>query len=427
MSGFDALDEVSNYPGYREDAPGGLSISYLSTYPPRQCGLATYCEDLLTTTLTIPGAGEPMVFAMENRSDHYDYPWPVLGTVDDREESEYEAAAQFVNESPAEIVSIQHEFGIFGGARCRGLYRFLQSVSRPIVTTLHTVLPTPSPPERAMIRDLAGRSDRVVILNGLAEDILQREYQVDRRKIALIYHGAPAPSCEDRETLKERLGLAGRRVLSTFGLVGRGKGLEHAIAAMPAILRAHPDACYVIAGESHPDALKTEKERYREELVRLVAEHGLEESVVFINRYLTKAEIVSYLGATDVYLTPYLNPHQISSGTLAYAVAAGRAVVSTSYLYARFLLRDGRGMLVDFAHSDAIAAAANRVLDDPALQGEMESRSRVYGKRMLWPMVAARHVSLYRDVLREQQAYAPEAAYVPVSAEYDYMTPRGAQ
>jgi len=424
MPGFDAFDEV---PDYCESAPGGLSVAYLSTYPPRQCGLATYCEDLLTATLAVSSVGEPMVIAMENRSGHYDYPWPVVGTVDDQEESEYEAAAQFTNESPADIVSIQHEFGIFGGPQCGGLYRFLEDVTKPVVTTLHTVLPSPSPPQRAMVKELARRSDRLVVINGLADDILQREYRVERKKITLAHHGAPAPSPESREKLKQRLGLAGRRLLSTFGLVSRGKGLEHAINAMPAIRKAHPDVCYLIAGETHPGVQQTEKETYREELERLVRENNLEDSVIFINRYLTKPEIVSYLGATDLYLTPYLYPHQISSGTLAYAVAAGRAVVSSSYLYAQFLLRDGRGVLIDFANSGAIIESVNAVLSDPARQHDMESKCRAYGRRMLWPTVGARYVNIFRDVLREQQAYAPEPAYLSVPTEFDYVTPRGIQ
>jgi len=186
MPGFDAFDEVLDYP---ETASGGLSIAYLSAYPPRECGLATYCEDLLTATLTAPAVGEPIVIAMEDRAHHYDYPWPVVGTVEDREESEYEAAAQFINESPAGIVSIQHESGIFGGPQCRGLCRFLEDVTKPIVTTFHAVLPSPSPSERAMIGKLARRSDRVVVFNGLAEAVLQREYRLGRTKIALVHHG----------------------------------------------------------------------------------------------------------------------------------------------------------------------------------------------------------------------------------------------
>jgi len=422
MPRLDASDEVLSY---RESAPGGLSIAYLSTYPPRECGLATYCEDLLTATLTVPTVGEPMVFAMEDHAGHYDYPWPVVGTVEDHEESEYEAAAQFINESPADIVSIQHEFGIYGGPQGHGLCRFLEDLTKPVVTTLHTVLPSPSPSQRAMIRELARRSDRLVVFNGLANDILQSEYRLDRKQIALVHHGAPAPATESRQKLKQRLGLAGRRVLSTFGLVSRGKGLEYAIAALPAIQKAHPDVCYVIVGETHPGVQRTEKETYREELARLVKQNGLEDSVTFINRYLTKPEIVSYLGATDVYLTPYLNPHQVSSGTLAYAMAAGRAIVSSSYLYAQFLMRDGRGILVDFASSAAIADSANSILSSPALQREIECRCRLYGKRMLWPTVGARYVSVFGDVLRERQGYGPEAAYAPAPAEYEYIAPRG--
>jgi glycosyltransferase involved in cell wall biosynthesis len=369
-------------------------IAYLSSYPPRLCGIATFCEDLLTSTWECEAAGEPIVVAMTSASEPERYGWPVRFLVDQDDERGYEAAAEFLNSSPADMVSIQHEFGIFGGPASRGLRRFLARIDRPVVTTLHTVLPEPLPEQRETIRVLGDRSDRVVVMNGIAADILRDVYGLDRSLAEIIHHGAPPPSDGPREEAKRRLGLGGRRVMSTFGLVGPGKGLEYAVAAVPAIRRHHRDVCYLIIGKTHPGVQRSEKESYREKLVRMAHELGVEDAVRFVNSYQTKEEIIRSLAATDVYVTPYLNPDQICSGTLAYAVAAGKAVVSTRYLYAQFLLADGRGKLVDFRSPAEIADAAVEIFDRPELQRELEGRARRYGRQLYWPMVSRRFLSL---------------------------------
>ncbi len=287
-------------------------------------------------------------------------------TIED--ERDYQAAAEFINDSPADVVSIQHEFGIYGGVEGQGLYRFLSTIAKPVVTTLHTVLPEPDQKTREMIRALAEKSERVMVMNPIASQILRRDYGVSPRKVAFVHHGAPPPSPERREAIKQQLGLGGKKVMCTFGLVGAGKGLEYAIQALPLVLRRHPELVYLIVGETHPGALRDGVDEYRESLTRLISELGVEDSVRFVNHYLTKDEIISYLAASDIYITPYLNPHQICSGTLAYAVAAGRAIISTPYLHASFLLGGDRGLLVDFASAASIAEAALRVLDTPELQ-----------------------------------------------------------
>lgn len=396
----------------RADDDAAVRVAYLSTYPPRECGIATFCEDLVTSTLLGERAGEPVVVGMETAVGAREYSWPVAAVVDEMIDEEYEAAASYIDESRAEVVSIQHEFGIFGGAEAGGLFRFLHRLNKPVVTTLHTVLPEPEAVIRRNLRRVASQSDRLVVMNGFAVDILERDYGVDRTKVSLIHHGVLRPSLETREQAKEKLGLAGRRVLSTFGLVARGKGLEYAISALPGVLRRHPDVCYLIIGQTHPSVQRVEKERYREELMALVAELGLGDSVRFVNRYVSKSEIVRYLAATDVYITPYLEPSQITSGTLAYALAAGTAVVATPYLYARFLLGAGRGLLVEFRSSDSIARAVNSVLDSPDLQMDLQRRGRIYGQQMAWPAVGARYLRLFDEAVRERSR-APK----PVSAQ----------
>jgi glycosyltransferase involved in cell wall biosynthesis len=388
---------------------GGICVAYLSTYPPRQCGLADFCQNLVVAS---DREVQPLVVAMENGLEDRQYRSPVAVVVQEREQHHYEAAAQFLNDSPADVVSIQHEFGIFGGPRGPGLQRFLKRLTKPAVTTLHTVVPDPDPDVRSALRLLAEHSYRLVLLNPLALDTLTEDYQIERRKLAFIHHGASPPSPEIREQAKARLGLSGRRVLSTFGLVGRGKGLEYVIAALPEIRKHHPEVCYVIVGQTHPGVHRVEKERYRGELSGLAQALGVADSVRQVNRYVTKSEIMTYLAATDVYVTPYLNPHQVSSGTLTYAVAAGKAIVSTPYLCARFLLGDGRGLLVDFRSEHAIADAANQILDRPTLQQELETRTRHYGQWLYWPAVASQHVELLRRSVREHRAAARPRRHV---------------
>jgi len=379
--------------------PGRVKVAYLSTYPPRECGIATFCEDLIYATGGDGVFPEPVVIAMEGGARYHRYSRPVVHVVDDRNETDYQSAAEFINESPADVVSIQHEFGIYGGLEGRGMYRFLSAIDKPVVANLHTVLPEPDHKTRDMIRALVEKSERVMVMNPIASHILRRDYDVAPRKVTFINHGAPSPSSERREAIKQRLGLRGKKVMCTFGLVGAGKGLEYAIQALPRVLRRHPELVYLIVGETHPGAIRDGADEYRQSLTRLIGELGVEDSVRFVNRYLTKDEIISYLAASDIYITPYINPHQICSGTLAYAVAAGRAIISTAYLHARFLLGGERGLLVDFASAPAISEAALRVLDAPGLQADLEWRTRTYGRRLLWTEVGARYRSLLSDVL----------------------------
>ena len=379
-----------------------VKVAYLSTYPPRECGIATFCEDLIHATGGDGAFPEPVVIAMEGGARYHRYSRPVVHVVDDRNEKDYQAAAEFINDSPADVVSIQHEFGIYGGVEGQGMYRFLSTIAKPVVTNLHTVLPEPDQKTRDMIRALAEKSARVMVMNPIASQILRRDYGVSLKKVSFINHGAPSPSTERREAIKQRLGVGGKKVMCTFGLVGAGKGLEYAIQALPQVLRRHPELVYVIVGETHPGAIRNGADEYRESLTRLVGELGVEDSVRFVNHYLTKDEIISYLAASDIYITPYLNPHQICSGTLAYAVAAGKAIISTPYLHARFLLGADRGLLVDFASAESTSQAVLRVLEAPELQARLESRTRSYGQRLLWTEVGARYRSLLREVFSQR-------------------------
>jgi len=394
-----------------------MKVAYLSTYPPRECGIATFCEDLIRATDGDGALPEAVVIAMEGGARYHRYSRPVVHVVDDRNEKDYQAAAEFINDSPANVVSIQHEFGIYGGVEGQGMYRFLNTIAKPVVTSLHTVLPEPDQKTRDMVRALAEKSARVIVMNPIASQILRRDYGVSLRKIAFIHHGAPPPSTERREAIKQRLGLGGKKVMCTFGLVGRGKGLEYAIRALPSIIRRHPDLVYLIVGQTHPGAIRDGVDDYRIALTRVIDELGIADSVRFVNHYLTKSEIISYLAASDIYITPYLNPQQICSGTLAYAVAAGKAIISTPYLHARFLLGGGRGLLTAFASPHSISQAALRVLDAPDLQLQLESRTRSYGQRLLWTEVGTRFRSVLNEVCKRRPKPRPgPAVLIPVAA-----------
>lgn len=405
----------------------GVKVAYLSTFPPRECGIATFCEDLIAAANHGGPVMEPMVIAMENGARYHRYARPVVHVVDDSQEQGYETAAEFINDSPADVVSIQHEFGIYGGVEGRGLYKFLAKVRKPVVTTLHTVLSNPVPKVLEMVRELAERSERIMVMNPLANQILRHDYQVSPRKLAFIHHGAPAPLVAPRAQVKARLEVEGRKVMCTFGLVGPGKGLDHAIAALPQLIGRHPEVIYLIVGETHPGAQVGGVDDYRAGLTRLIHDLGVQDHVRFVNHYLTKEEIVSYLAATDIYITPYLNPHQICSGTLAYAVAAGKAIVSTPYLHARFLLNHERGLLADFSSPESIAHAVERVLDAPELQAQLEARTRAYGQRLLWPEVGAQFRNLAREAIG-QRAKQPLGLVVktPVPGLTPQTTPRSA-
>jgi polysaccharide biosynthesis protein PslF len=391
----------------------GLRVAYLSTYPPRECGIATFCQDLLIATSACSGAGEPMVIAMENDACRASYGRPVVRTVDDRTPPHYEQAAHFVNDSPADVVCLQHEFGIYGGTQEPSLYYFLRKLKKPLVSILHTVTPAPDKTRLELTRELARRSDRLVVMNDFARAILADDYLIDISKIAVIHHGAPFFPKNGRETVKKRLGLEGRQIISTFGLVSRGKGIEYMLEALPGIVTRHPKVLFLLIGKTHPGVQAHEKETYREALCRRVQELHLEAHVEFVNHYLGKPEIIDYLVATDIYVSPYLNPDQITSGTLAYAMAAGKALVSTPYLYARFLLDEGRGLLVNYRDADGLEKAMNRLLDDTGLRTEMEARNYAYGRDLLWPSVGRQYINLFHEVMAEEKVLAPALIAMP--------------
>ncbi len=315
----------------------------------------------------------------------------------------YRAAATAITKSGVDVVNLQHEFGLYGtwrdGVFTDNLLPFLEELRVPLVTTLHSLPPDPSPSMREAVRTVAARSDAVVVMAQLAARSLAERYGVARPPV-VIPHGMPEIQPHGRRRIKKQLGIEGRAVITTFGLVDPRKGLQHVISAMPAIVARHPAAMYLIVGQTHPELVRTAGEAYRNELIELVERLDMAGHVAFVNDYLTQKQIVDHLLATDVYVTPYLDPDQITSGTLAYALGAGKAIVSTRYLHATEALADDRGVLVDFASSEQIAEAVSGILGDPIRKQRLEQRAYAYGREAAWPRVGRRVVDLMADVLR---------------------------
>jgi len=378
-----------------------ISIALVATCLPRQCGIATFTSDLARSIVATDAAATVSWAAVDQPWLTHDYGPEVRWRIEQGDAASYRAAAEELNWSNVDVVAIQHEFGLYGvwnDGFVDHLEPFLEVLRKPVVTTLHTVLPEPHPSHRRALQLIGERSAAVVVMTETARRLLVQEYGLPENRVRAIPHGVPPMPASDRDRAKAKLGLEGRTVIVTFGLVDPRKGLEYAIRAMHPVAERHPEALYLILGRTHPEFARASGESYRHDLTMLVESLGLSEHVRFIDRYLAQEDIVGYLRATDVYVTPYLDPNQITSGTLAYALGAGRAIVSTPYLHAAEVLAAGRGILVDFRSAQALAEGVNRVLGDCGLQRELERNAYDYGRHTVWPIVARRTLNLYREV-----------------------------
>ena len=373
-------------------------VLFLGSYPPRECGIATFTKDVVNAYDRAFGFSSPVIAIDEPDAEVRRYPPEVVARIKEQSRESYARAAELVSVYPIELVNIQHEYGLFGGERGEWLVDFIRVLQKPVVLTMHTVLPDPDADYLRVTRALCEQASKVVALSETGRGLLENVYGVDPERLAVIHHGVPDVPFQDTDAAKASFGIGQRTVISTFGLISRGKGLEYAIEAMRDVVKRHPETLYLILGETHPVVRRQEGESYRESLISMVRDFGLNYNVQLIDKYLDFDEVVSYLAATDIYLTPYLNPAQIVSGTLAYAVGCGKAIVSTPYLYAQELLAHNRGFLCEFRDAASIASRLNMLLDDPALRRATERRAYRFGRQMTWPHVASQYGALFAEL-----------------------------
>lgn len=368
------------------------SIAMLGNHLPRQCGIATFTADLADAIEQAHPDRSLFVLAMNDVGARHGYPERVRFEIPEGEIEAYGRAADFLNLAAVDVLSVQHEYGIFGGKAGAHVLEMLRHLRMPVVTTLHTILAAPDTHQRAVLEELVGLSERVVVMSSDGAELLKSVHGVDPGKIDIIPHGIP--QVPDRRS-KDRLGIEGGSVILTFGLLSPDKGIEYVIDAMPSVLAKHPHTTYIVLGATHPHVKKQQGEAYRLMLQARAQRLGVEANVVFQNRFVSESELVEFLGAADLYVTPYLKEEQSTSGTLAYAVGCGKAVVSTPYRYARELLGEGRGILVPWRDSEAIGRELVALLDDPEKRRGLEKRAATFGKSMAWPVVAGAYVQSF--------------------------------
>ncbi len=378
-------------------------IAVVGDYLPRQCGIATFTTDLCESLAGAFPSAKYFALPVNDTEEGYDYPDRVRFEIAQNDVASYRLAADFLNINDVDLVCLQHEYGIYGGPAGNYVLALLRDLRMPIVTTLHTVLREPDANQRATLAAIARLSDRLVVMSRRGAQLLQETGEVPPAKIDVIPHGIHDVPFVDPNYYKDRFGVEGRTVLLTFGLLSPNKGIETMIRSLPEILRTHPEIVYLVLGATHPHVRRRDGESYRLSLQRLAEELGVEESVIFHNRFVSLEELIEFIGAADLYVTPYLNAAQVVSGTLAYAVGAGKAVVSTPYWHAEELLADGRGCLVPFADSAAMARTIVDLLDNPTELHAIRKRAYQYGRDMVWPRVAQRYMESFERAREERR------------------------
>jgi glycosyltransferase involved in cell wall biosynthesis len=384
-------------------------IAFVGNYLPRQCGIATFTTDLCTALATEYGSERLFAIPVNDPDSRYEYPERVRLELEQEDTASYERAAEFLNFNGNDLVCVQHEYGIYGGVAGGHILTLLRKLRMPVVTTLHTVLRDPDPDQRSVLEEIARLSDRVVVMSEQAAQFLREVYAVPDSKIDIIPHGVPDFQFMDPNYFKDRFATEGKSVLLTFGLLSPNKGIENVIRALPAILAKHPNVVYIVSGATHPHIRRREGERYRTELQALAKLLGISAHVMLLNRFVSAEELVEHVGAADIYITPYRQEAQIVSGTLAIALGAGKAIVSTPYWHAKELLANDRGVIVPFENPDAIAEAVIRLLDNDGERHAMRKRAYLHSRETIWPKAARKYMASFQRA-RFERTLQPRAA-----------------
>src|SRR5271155_3708089 len=377
-------------------------VAIIGNYLPRRCGIATFTTDLCDAIHAEYGSTELLALPVNDTEEGYSYPARVRFALSEENLASYRQAADFLNFSNIDLVCLQHEYGIFGGPAGAHILELLRGLQMPVVTTLHTVLREPNIDQRAVMAEIANLSDRLIVMSQQSADILEDVFHVSPDKIDLIPHGIPDVPFTDSSFYKDGFGTEGKDVLLTFGLLSPNKGIENVIQAMPSILSRHSNVVYMISGVTHPHILRREGDKYRLYLQDLAKELGVQDSVTFRNRFVSPKELVELIGGADIYITPYKHKGQVVSGTLAYALSAGKAIISTPYLHAIELLDEQRGVLVPFDDPQAIAEKTIELLDNGTARHAMRKRAYLYSRNMVWDRVAQQYMGSFERVYNER-------------------------
>ena len=394
---------------YADAGPGAGSatprVAFVGTYPPRECGIGTFTYDLVNAYDAIDPSRLSTVVATNDYGakydyDLHDYQGRVRYEIEAEDRSSYRRAALDLSKSKVQVVNVQHEYGIYGGDDGDHILDFMAACDRPVVVTLHTVLPNPQGHFKEVTQQMINHASAVVVLAKSAIPLVLDNYDVPQERVHVIPHGVPVFTRKEtiRRRTKSLLGFTGRRLLSTFGLIGPSKAIEYVIQGLPQVVEKHPDVLYLVLGETHPVIRSREGEAYRNSLIELTRSLGLTDHVKFNNRFLSNTELVRYLAATDVYIMPYLGKDQIVSGTLAYAVGCGKAVVATPFVYAEEMLADGRGVIVPFRDYGAIGSVVTDLLSERRKLLQIEEKAYRFSRNMTWPNVARSYFELFRYV-----------------------------
>src|SRR5450432_1227137 len=373
-------------------------IAVIGNYLPRQCGIATFTTDLCAAIAAEYGSARLLALPVNDTEEGYDYPDRVRWSLAQDDVRSYQEAAEFLNFNNIDMVCLQHEYGIFGGPAGSYILDLLRGLKMPVVTTLHTVLREPDVNQLTVMEEIAELSDRLIVMSQLSSQFLQEIYKVPVSKIDMVPHGVPDFPFLDPNFYKDRFGVEGKAVLLTFGLLSPNKGIENVIQALPQILSRHSNVAYIVAGATHPHILRREGDKYRESLQALAKKMGVESQVMFHDRFVSPEEMGEFIGAAHIYITPYRHEAQVVSGTLAYALGAGKAIISTPYWHAIELLDGGRGALVPFEDPNAIAQKAIELLDTPAIRHAMRKRAYQFARDMVWRRVAQGYMGSFAQV-----------------------------